>query len=48
MVEDLVTLEQKALPLLDAKNIAMKVVIVDGHTTHVDLLECLRFSMNPL
>lgn len=42
----LVTLEQKALPLLEAKNIATKVVLVDGHPARVEVLECLRFSIN--
>lgn len=39
-------MEQKALPLLEAKDIATKVVTVDGHTTRVEVLECLRFSVH--
>lgn len=39
-------MEQKALPLLEAKDIATKVVTVDGHTTRVEVLECLRSSVH--
>lgn len=39
-------MEHKALPLLETKDIATKVVIVDGHTARVEVLACVRFSIN--
>lgn len=38
-------MEQKALPLVEAKLIATKAT-VDGPTARVDVLECFRFSIN--